>query len=62
MAKHLKTKALAQRPPVEPILLGCYTLTSTGLEVHGKPGIEEHEDVGNFITRAVKQSAWWAAD
>lgn len=41
---------------------GKYRLTSTGLEVHGKPTFAEHEGVGEFIKRAHQASGWWLAD
>ncbi len=47
---------------MEPIRIGCYVLTMTGLEVHGEPTFPEHQGVFDFINRAVKASAWWAAD
>ena len=47
---------------VQPIKLGCFTLTETGLEVQGSPAFEEYEDVGEFIRRAHQASGWWLAD
>ncbi len=55
-------KAATVPDAMEPIRLGCYVLTMTGLEVHGEPSFPEHQAVFDFINRAVKASAWWAAD
>ncbi len=58
------TKRLARREPAEiqPFRIGCYEFTMTGLVVHGTPALSEHQGVGDFIERAEKASAWWAAD
>lgn len=55
-------RALAKIPPIRPIVIGPYTLTATGCEVHGRPTMEQHEGVGAFIKRAHKASGWWLAD
>jgi len=47
---------------VEPMVLGNYTLTATGLKIKGKPTIEEHERVGVFIKGAHRASGFWLAD
>jgi len=57
--KSLKKIAM---PVVEPITIGPYRLTNTGLEVQGRPSFSEHQGVGDFIERVEKASAWWAAD
>jgi N6-adenosine-specific RNA methylase IME4 len=44
------------------IKLGAYTLTPTGLEVHGRPSFAEHESVGLWIRQARRASGFWAAD
>lgn len=49
-------------PPMQPITIGPYRLTNTGLEVHGRPSLSEHQACGDFIERVEKASAWWAAD
>lgn len=49
-------------PALRPIEIGHYTLTENGLDVDGKPTLEEHQGVGDFIRRAVKASGWWLAD
>lgn len=53
---------LARIPQIKPITLGCYTLTTTGLEVKGRPSFAEHEGVGDFIKRAHRASGFWLAD
>ncbi len=55
---------IATTPPahVEPITIGSFTLTKTGLVVKGSPTFAEYSGVGDFIERTVKASAWWAAD
>lgn len=54
------TKQLGR--PIEPIRIGCYTLTATGLEVKGRPSFGEHEGVGEFIQRAHRASGFWLSD
>lgn len=49
-------------PKSEPIPIGCYTLTSTGIDVVGDPSFREHERVGEFIRSAHQASGWWLAD
>lgn len=53
---------LARMPKHEPIVIGAYTLTSTGLEIVGRPTFPEHERVGEFIRGAYQASGWWLAD
>lgn len=53
---------LVRIPEVKPIVLGCYTLTATGLSVKGRPSFDEHQGVGDFIQRAHKASGFWLAD
>lgn len=53
---------LARVPKHEPITIGAYTLTSTGLEIVGRPSFPEHERVGEFIRGAYQASGWWLAD
>lgn len=55
-------KALARIPKIEPIVIGCYTLTETGLVIKGKPSYDEHDGVGDFIKRAHRCSGFWMAD
>lgn len=47
---------------VEPITIGCYKLTATGCEIHGRPTFADHEGVGEFIKRAHRASGFWLAD
>lgn len=49
-------------PTLEPIVLGCYTLTETGLDVNGRPSYTDHLGVADFVNRCVKASGWWLAD
>ncbi len=58
MPKRGLMKVLDQRD----ITLGCYTLTSTGLLVNGKPTLSDHEAVGEVIKRAHQASGFWLAD
>lgn len=56
------TKSPTRLPRVEPITIGHYTLTATGLTVKGKPSFEAHQGVGDFIQNAHKSSGFWLAD
>lgn len=47
---------------VQPIVIGCYTLTATGLNIQGHPTYDEHQGVGDFIQRAHHASGFWLAD
>lgn len=49
-------------PKREPIKIGHYTLHEKGLDVDGDPTYDEHERVGDFISRAHEASGWWLAD
>lgn len=53
---------LTRIPPVQPITIGHFTLTATGMDVKGKPSFEEYEGVGDFINRAHKASGFWLGD
>ena len=55
-------KSPTRLPRVEPITIGHYTLTATGLTVKGKPSFEAHQGVGDFIQNAHKASGFWLAD
>lgn len=55
-------KAMVRIPKIEPIVIGSYTLTETGLIIKGKPSYGEHEGVGDFIKRAHRCSGFWMAD
>lgn len=58
-----RTHSLTRIPAkMEPIVIGCYRLTETGLEVKGDPTFGEHLGVGEFIKRAHRSSGWWLAD
>lgn len=57
-----KTRGLARIPNLKPITIGCFTLTTTGMEVHGRPSFGEYEGVGDFIQRANQASGFWLAD
>jgi len=52
------------RADIQPIRIGPFTLTATGLEVdpRSKPSFEEYESVGEFIKRAHAASGFWLAD
>lgn len=49
-------------PKVDPIKIGNYTLTETGLLVTGRPSYENHVGVGDFIQRTHHASGFWLAD
>lgn len=55
-------RTLVKIPEVKPITIGCFQLTATGLEIHGRPTFEEYQGVGDFIQRAHQASGWWLAD
>lgn len=55
-------KLAKRRQEVRPMVIGCYTLTATGLDIKGRPTFEEHEGVGEFIKRSHAASGWWLAD
>jgi N6-adenosine-specific RNA methylase IME4 len=55
-------RGIVKHVPLEPIRIGCYILTETGIEVEGEPTLSEHQGVGDFISRAHKASGWWVAD
>jgi N6-adenosine-specific RNA methylase IME4 len=48
--------------PLEPVTIGCFTLTETGMEVRGVPTFSEYQGIGDWISRAHKCSGWWVAD
>lgn len=58
------SKKLARVAPVEiqPIVIGCFTLTAKAMLVKGRPTFAEYQAVGDFIERAHKASGWWVAD
>lgn len=56
MAKTLKI------PGQRNLELGPYTLTTTGLNVRGRPSFEQHQQVGAFIQRTYQASGFWLAD
>jgi N6-adenosine-specific RNA methylase IME4 len=49
-------------PPVKPIVIGCFTLTETAVEIKGRPSFGEFQGVLEFAHRAYKASGWWVAD
>lgn len=55
-------RGLVKLPGFQPIVIGCYTLTETGIDVAGRPKFGEHEGVGEFIKRAHRCSGFWMAD
>lgn len=55
-------RGLVKHIPLEPIRIGHFTLTETGMEVEGQPSFSEFQGVGDFISRSVKSAGWWAAD
>jgi len=54
--------AVTPTAAVEPITIGGFTLTATGLEVRGLPTFGEYQGVGAFIQRVHKCSGFWLAD
>lgn len=57
-------KGLTRIKDVQPIKIGPFTLTATGLEVDSRhtPTFEQYEDVGEFIKRTHRASGFWLAD
>lgn len=55
-------RGLTKHIPLEPVTIGCFTLTETGMEVRGKPSFSEYQGIGDWISRAHKSSGWWVAD
>lgn len=53
---------LTKIPDVRPMVLGHYTLHSTGITVAGTPTLEEHQGVWDFAQRAQQASGFWLAD
>lgn len=49
-------------PDHEPLQIGLFTLTATGLEVRGRPSFAEWERVGEFIQRTHRASGFWLSD
>ena len=39
-------------PKVQPIKIGGFELTATGMNVKGRPSFEEYQGAGDFIQRA----------
>lgn len=56
------TKGLTKFRDVQPIQIGPFTLTATGLIAKGKPTFAEWEGVGEFIKRTHRASGFWLAD
>ena len=57
-----KRAALVKPPDQDPIQIGHFCLTSTGMTVTGRPTFAEYERVGDFIKRAHQASGFWLAD
>lgn len=57
-----RDEALILQLPDEPMVIGCYTFTPTGMEVRGTPTFNEHMGVGEWARRAYLRSGWWLAD
>lgn len=55
-------KGLTKFRDVQPITIGPFTLTATGLTAKGKPSFEQWETVGEFIKRTHRASGFWLAD
>ena len=47
---------------VRPMTIGNYTLTATGMEIHGRPGLDNHLAVGDYLTRTYQSVGLWLAD
>lgn len=58
----MSKRQIAKVQKFQPMVIGCYTLTSTGLEVKGRPTFGEHEGVGDFIQQSHRSSGFWLAD
>ncbi len=57
-----KSRALARRACVKPIVLGSFTLHETGVDIRGRPTFDQYAGVGDFITFASNASPWWRGD
>lgn len=55
-------RGVVKHIPLEPIVIGPFKLTETGMEVQGRPSFSEYQGIGDFISRAHKCSGWWVAD
>jgi len=59
-------RALSKMHTPEPIRIGAFVLTSTGMTVNPhpkeRPSFAEYERVGDFIKRAHQASGFWLAD
>ena len=53
---------LAKIPEVQPIKIGGFELTATGMTVKGQPSFEDYQGVGDFIQRAHQASGWWLVE
>jgi len=53
---------LTRMPELRPIVLGCFTLGSDGLEVRGRPTIDEFIATTGFVRRATEAAGWWWVD
>jgi N6-adenosine-specific RNA methylase IME4 len=58
----MKKEVVARLPEHQPIRIGPFTLTETGMNVRGRPTFEQYEAVGIFIKRTHAASGWWLAD
>jgi N6-adenosine-specific RNA methylase IME4 len=46
----------------QPITLGCFTLSRTGVKVKGKPTLGEFQGTLEFVTSTHQASGWWLCD
>lgn len=60
----MAAKGLGKFRDVQPIRIGPFTLTTTGLEVDPKrrPTFDEYEGVGEFIKKTHRASGFWLGD
>lgn len=58
----MRGRAIGTVRKIQPLVIGCYTLTENGLSVSGRPSWADHEAIGEFIRRSHQASGWWLAD
>lgn len=62
-SKPTRVGARALAPlPAKQIRIGGFTLTATGMLVHGRPSWGTYQGAGDFITRACSASGFWLSD
>jgi N6-adenosine-specific RNA methylase IME4 len=47
---------------IRPIVIGCFTLTETGVVIKGRPSFGEYNGVLEFSRQAHKAAGWWVSD